>query len=271
MSPTQYDTIGASYMRMQRLPIMKLLNHNVQSTVRPLLSIYPNAKVLDLACGAGHFSRCLLDWGAEQVVGVDISPAMIEAAKSASPSPTYPQDKLKYLTGDCALPEVFEGGEFELVIGIWLLNYAATKEEMVDMYRTISKNLKTGGTFVGVTPPPRENPKAHSEQILRTRPVQLGNSSAVRLRDVDNGIYHRVINVFEEGNIQFDNYYLKMSVYEEAAREAGLMGKLDWKATDVPGEEVVNAWDNWGFGFGKEYWESQRTVPHFALLVVEKD
>ena len=35
-------------------------------------------RVLDLACGSGHFSRRLLKWGAGSVLGVDISSEMIE-------------------------------------------------------------------------------------------------------------------------------------------------------------------------------------------------
>lgn len=38
-------------------------------------------QVLDLACGSGYFTRLIKSWGAERVMGIDISPQMIELAR----------------------------------------------------------------------------------------------------------------------------------------------------------------------------------------------
>lgn len=46
-----------------------------------LKNIVKNKRVLDVACGAGYGSKLLWDWGAKEVVGVDISPTAIASAR----------------------------------------------------------------------------------------------------------------------------------------------------------------------------------------------
>lgn len=47
----------------------------------------------------------------------------------------------------------------------WILNYASTHAELVDFYRNIHVNLKPGGLYLGVTPPPNENAATHYERV----------------------------------------------------------------------------------------------------------
>ena len=77
---TQYDSIGLAYESMKKLPAALLERQNLQSVITPFIT---NAKVLDLACGTGYYSRLLLSWGASKVVGVDISPKMVEVAQDS--------------------------------------------------------------------------------------------------------------------------------------------------------------------------------------------
>src|SRR5258708_993553 len=49
-----------------------------------LLQIQPGAKLLDVACGQGFFSRLFQQAGAE-VTGVDIAPELIAIARERSP------------------------------------------------------------------------------------------------------------------------------------------------------------------------------------------
>ena len=60
--------------------------------------------VLDIGCGSGRFAFQLLAAGAERVVGIDVSPAAIEAAdarRRQSPS----ADRLEFRVMDVTLPE----------------------------------------------------------------------------------------------------------------------------------------------------------------------
>ena len=51
---TQYDDIGATYEEMRKLPISVLQDANVEAAVVPFVK---GAKVLDLACGTGYYSK----------------------------------------------------------------------------------------------------------------------------------------------------------------------------------------------------------------------
>ena len=159
---TQYDNIGATFNEMRKPPISKLIDHILQAAGSPFVQ---GAKVLDLACGTGIYSNALLSWGASHVLGVDISSGMIEVAQTSTSSKS-----VHYEIGDCSAPEMFDRGGYDLVVGVWLLNYAGTRAEMVNMYRTIAMNLKDGGTFIGVTPHPTENPKDHIGKAVAARP-----------------------------------------------------------------------------------------------------
>jgi toxoflavin synthase len=88
----------------------------------------------------------LLEWGASSVVGVDISPAMMAVAESQREK--WPEkrmrERLRFVVGDAAtLGKVgHDGGndagqQFDLVTGMWLLNYARTTEDLRSMFETI--------------------------------------------------------------------------------------------------------------------------------------
>ena len=65
----QYDSVGSKYASFKRGHKPAPEEH----TMRCLLGRLDGARVLDLACGLGHYSRLAKDLGASSVVGVDIS------------------------------------------------------------------------------------------------------------------------------------------------------------------------------------------------------
>ena len=255
---TQYDNIGASFNEMQKLPLARLSAYNVQVAVSPFIK---GAKVLDLACGTGLVSNNLASWGASSVLGIDISSVMVEAAKAGAVS-----EKVQFEVGDCFKPRVFGGGNYDLVVGAWLLNYAPNKQTMIDIYRTIAANLKDGGRFVGVTPHPAEDPKSHIQKALEARPVGLGEVAVLPLEEVPNGMRTHVLSMLASGNIEFDAYHLEKAVYETSAKEGGLTGELTWQPVYLlPGENQDVALDQ-----SEGYWHKHLAVPHFAILVISK-
>lgn len=71
-------------------------------------------KVLDVACGEGYGSRLLLNWGAAEVVGVDISADAIESAHR-----NFQTNGIRYLCGDAQkVDQLLEGEKFDLIISI---------------------------------------------------------------------------------------------------------------------------------------------------------
>ena len=77
--------------------------------------------VLDIGCGSGRFAFQLLAAGAERVVGIDVSPAAIEAAEARrrqSPS----ADRLEFRVMDVTLPSV-ELPSVDLITALGVIEY----------------------------------------------------------------------------------------------------------------------------------------------------
>ncbi|KAL8828225.1 MAG: hypothetical protein Q9191_002715 [Dirinaria sp. TL-2023a] len=247
---TQYDSIGASYDSYQKLPNALLTQYNVETSVSPYVK---GAKVLDLACGSGHYSNRMLEMGAEKVVGVDISPVMIDVARVK-----YTSDQISFHVHDCSKPRTFEGGPFDLVLAVWLLSYAPNGVEMGDMFRTIAMNLTNGGRFVGITPPPTNEPLQWTEKLAEIDPEQYGGVASRLTGEVEDGAAVRVIIVAGPKNIEFDSYHLRKSVYETAGRVGGMNGKVIWRSAVLP--------DN-----SEDSWHRLVEKPHFSLMEVSKE
>ncbi|KAL8825020.1 MAG: hypothetical protein Q9170_007960 [Blastenia crenularia] len=257
---TQYDAIVEPYNEMRKLPGERLETYNMQQALSTHIK---GTKVLDLACGSGHYSNLLMSWGASQVVGVDISAGMVAAAKAGASS-----GEMHFLVADCSIPRQLAEGPFDVCFGGWLLNYAPDKAALVRMFQNICINLKEGGRFFGVTPYPTEDPRGLVERAFKARPLFWDQLWVEATGDVENGVSTRVTADIKPEKVQFDNYYLKRSVYEEAAREACLMGKLTWKPIVFPEDhsDLIEDDERWKAELA-EYLE----VPHFDVLVVEKD
>ena len=269
----QYDTIQASYDVIRRKTIAHIEHENVHTTVAPFIH---GARVLDLACGSGFYTYDFLHWGAESVLGVDISAMMIDEARrherrkfpGARNLPSA-RGAVDFVRADCSTPTAYAGGPFDLVFGAWLLNYAPDYAGLVEMFRNIGLNLKPGGRLVSVTVPPAADPVAsmHAELHARPGPDWSGGLVYSHVWDVADGFYLHVHGDTEVGPVDFDCYHLRRDVYEAAAREAGLRGELTWEVTSVP-ERYLRGEGPGGSSMVEV--ESYQTVPNYGLLVIVK-
>ena len=263
---TQYETIQASYDEIRKSSIALIERANVQEVLAPFIQ---DARVLDLACGSGFYSCCFPRWGASKVVGVDVSPAMIEEARTVS-SQIHPHSAMiDFRVADCSKPVSYEGGPFDVVFGAWLLNYAPSGKEMAEMFRNVTLNLREGGHFVAVTPPPTQDPAAFIEAERKARPSESGGSGGLFCNvtgAVEDGISVHLHADTRRGAVDFDNYHLRREVYEASAREGGLCGELAWSVTAVPDDFLQHRRGGATF----EELESYKRTPHFGLLIVAK-
>jgi len=118
--------------------------HNFTRYYEPFLNeaIRPGASVLELGCGTGLYSRWLLDRGCT-VVGMDISPTMLEQARRRCPEATF-------VVGDCEtpashLPEPLVSGRFDVILGVNTFCYYPNKDAALAHYRHL---LRPGGRIV---------------------------------------------------------------------------------------------------------------------------
>ncbi|KAH0492030.1 hypothetical protein TgHK011_003427 [Trichoderma gracile] len=262
---SQYDAIGASYDVLEQLPYRAVEKDNVYTAIKPLLK--PGAYVLDLACGTGFYSSHLLTWGAEYVLGVDISAAMLERAVSRL-SPEVSAGRAQFILGDGAIPRSFapdnSRGFFSVVFGAWFLNYASNRDQLVAMFTNISLNLKSNGVFVGVVPHPTEDirKRAEASKQFLLRQYFPRNEYVDELTSGD-GWGLRVF--LSDDGVSFMTWHMKKSVYEEAARLGGLRGRLEWRY-ETMGEESTRQ----QFGLTADEWSVRVRNPHMGILVAWK-
>jgi len=96
---------------------MKLLGDNLDSK-----------NIVDFACGEGFYTRKIREISSGKVMGVDISPEMIELAQRQ----IQPGKEIDYIIQDCCKTEFTDKylSSFDDVTATFLLNYA-TEESMI--------------------------------------------------------------------------------------------------------------------------------------------
>ncbi|KAL6714212.1 hypothetical protein ACLMJK_008707 [Lecanora helva] len=255
----QYDNIGTAYDEMKKFPVALLERANVKTALAPYIK---GANVLDLACGTGYYCQKCLEWGAARVTGVDISKTMIAAAQKA----TADDARVSFQVADCSVPIRHDGGPFDIVLGSWLLNYASCREEMVRMHLNIAMNLKDGGRFIGVTPDPTDDPKTRIEEVLAADPPPHPDVTVTVKSEIQDGVETHLVARTKAGEVEFDGYMLRKAVYEESARQGGMLGPLMWKPTNMP-EKLEDR----PYGLDEKAWEAYMKLPHFCILDLSKN
>ncbi|KAI9642008.1 hypothetical protein NHQ30_009879 [Ciborinia camelliae] len=258
---TQYDSIGIHYDTLNVMPIQQIQHTAMRRLIGPLDS---SKRILELACGTGFYTRQLLFWGASHVTALDISPIMISAARTALP--TEMKDHVSFHVADCARPDMWDNieledqkGTFDFVVAAWLLNYAATEEEMRRMFDNVYSALKPGGKCFALTIHASIIDMFQPNDPLNEKEKHLGTVYEI-LERVDDG-YKACCHSFGKPKIEWEFYFLREEVYSKAAAEAGL-GRLEWSVV-LPGEEHLQA-------LSKDYWQPYLDRPKAAICMSRK-
>src|ERR1043165_1089229 len=119
---TQYDSIALDYQKISAaVPLRDAEWYSLRVRLGDLASL----SVLDLACGDGMGTRLLKRWGAERVVGVDISPQMIALARQQEEAQPL---GIAYRISDAAT--LGKIGQFDRVAAAYLLHYAEHRKQL---------------------------------------------------------------------------------------------------------------------------------------------
>ena len=202
-----YDRIAKAYQQSKLLPFRL---HIEEHSLFTLLGHIRGKTVLDLACGEGIYTRKIKQRGARHVLGVDISPKMIDLAVSQERERPM---ACHYLVSDVAALEKLD--EFDIVVGVYLLNYAKTADELMQFCRAISKNLRAGGSFVGIN----DNPANPVDKYGSYAKYGFWKTTRSPRTEGTPITYH--IRNSDGTEFGFDNYYLSPSTYEAVFKEAG--------------------------------------------------
>ncbi|MBM4070229.1 MAG: class I SAM-dependent methyltransferase [Planctomycetes bacterium] len=166
-------------------------------------------KVIDIACGEGFFTRKLLQAGAATVVGVDIAERMIELARAQEVAAPL---GIEYRVEDARA--LVPQQAFDLAVSAWLLVYAHDRAELADMCRGLARRLRSGGRFVTFT----TNPGLYHFKVPDYGKYGFG----VKLADkVAEGAPITWLIQQDGPPLEIENYYIPLSAYESAFRDAG--------------------------------------------------
>lgn len=218
MSKAAYDAIAKDYQDSKQLPFRRYAEGPM---LLKLLGDIEGLSILDLACGEGIYARRFKNLGAKSVLGVDISQEMIALAKKAEQEDPLGID---FVVGDAL--NLGRVGEFDVVVGSYLLNYARTPHELSAFCATIAANLKPGGRFVGMN----DNPANDVAHYPLFRPYGFIKSSPQPRRDGSPVTY--TFYQQDGSHFSFDNYYLAPTHYEKAFESAGLKA-FQWHKPEV--------------------------------------
>lgn len=167
-------------------------------------------RVLDVACGEGHFTRMLRKAGAAEVVGADISERMIELARDQEAHQPlgieYRVEDARTLVGE---------PYFDLVVSAWLLVYARTRAELLQMCRGLASRLRSGGRLVTVIANP-EMYEFDSMPDYRKYGVQMSLSE-----HAVEGAITKVVLLLQDSTLEIENYYMPTAAYESAVAQSG--------------------------------------------------
>ncbi|HYH97429.1 class I SAM-dependent methyltransferase [Hyalangium sp.] len=138
---TQYDAIAADYQKAKRLPIFEVFEH----TLLTHLGDVRGRSVLDLACGEGFHTRRLKQLGAGRTVGVDVSEQMLLLARQQEAREPL---GIEYIHSP--VQRLGRLGTFDFVTAVFLLNYAGSTEDLLQMCRVVHDHLAPGQTFFAI-------------------------------------------------------------------------------------------------------------------------
>jgi SAM-dependent methyltransferase len=209
-----YDDVAGDYDIIWATPAVRilwtLLDENLQR-----LGDWTGAQVLDLACGTGIGLREARKFGATRLVGVDISKEMIDVCKTT----TKDVDQFELHVADCSQSLHHLGlqpASFDLVIGMWLLNYAESASQLEGFWSNIAKYLKPNATFLGII----QNQEKFHPESMKTLKYGARETKVQPLASGDGVKMHVEFDTLPK--IEFDTFVLRQEIFEAAAAKAGM-------------------------------------------------
>jgi tRNA (mo5U34)-methyltransferase len=176
------------------LPIVHPDLAAAQDTVRELIepavrvalaAAAPSARALDLACNEGWWSHRLLEWGADQVLGVEARDETAARARALRDAFEIPSSRLDLRSGDATRLDPEQVGEFDVVLCLGLLYHL---EDPVGALRRARALCRRGGLLALETQTARlDEPIAHAwgSSDEATESAQAGFAARWE-RDPDN-------------------------------------------------------------------------------------
>lgn len=122
----------------------RLIHLCQRRALEPWLRVGAGARVLDVGCGVGRWSRLLASRGAE-VTGIDLSPTMIEEARRRARAGGL-ADRCRFQVQDCT--QLAVGGQFDLILCVTVLQHLRDAGAVGAALSRIVRHLAPQGRLV---------------------------------------------------------------------------------------------------------------------------
>jgi len=243
MKENQYDKIAKSYSKVNT----PMKEYALLYTFKQIVGNIRGQNVLDLACGAGYYTRALAKMNPQKLIGFDISREMLEKAKQQEHS------NIEYMQGDARNLNLNQ--QFDLITAIYLLNYAKTRGELTIICENIYNHLKESGKLILMTIHPKVIPR--KDIVYEERPISLSGKDTF-----EDGEEIRWEFYPKEGvPFSFNCYYWTKETYNNCLKEAGF-SRIEWIEPMVSEEGIKT--------MGQEYWKQLEEVPKSIVIVCRK-
>ncbi len=143
----------------------RMIHFNQYLALAPWLRGAPGARVLDVGCGVGRWSRLLASRGAT-VTGVDLSPTMVAEARRRALRADL-AGRCRFLVQDLARLDA--GGPYDLVLGVTVLQHILDPGALRAAVERLAAHLAPAGRLVLLEAAPSGTRDACNTTVFRAR------------------------------------------------------------------------------------------------------
>jgi ubiquinone/menaquinone biosynthesis C-methylase UbiE len=216
-----YDSIAELYVEFHKLPERTAIEQYTFFNCMLLkneLNLGKGARILDLACGDGHYTRKLRELFPEcaYLCGLDISSTMIDIGKARENENKIGIDYVCADGKDVPAPKQ----PYDIVTAIFYLNYAQTHDELCIMIKGIFDQLKKGGTFYSMN----DNACSKIEEFNCSVHKKYGFYRELIGSTLQDGATIKYTLYWDPdtpSSCVFYNYYFSPSTYEKLFKQCG--------------------------------------------------
>ena len=217
--------------------------------MRALLPDLTGKKVLMVGCGTGEEALMLQEYGAQEIVGIDLSEESIKLAEESYPD-------FKFIVGDMhELP--FEDSSFDFVYSSLAVHYSGTPDVVFgEMYRVLKKD---GEILVSVGHPMRWACEEIEIDGEKYRIIGHGESDASGKVFGNYNTFAKHEHHFGSGEV-LEFYAGSPSFYYKTLKKTGFMVEdfSEGICTDEAKEIDLN------------YWSKYHEIPQFMAFLARK-
>lgn len=206
---------------MERLNIHNQNYSDIESAIhlnRYLLvkDICKGKKVLDIACGEGYGSKLISEWGAEEVVGVDISSDAINVARQ-----TFNDSNIKFIQMAADDKKIEIKQKFDLIVSLETIEHLKDPKQFLKNLKSLSHDdtvfVITCPNDYFYYPNEDEGNKYHLKKykfidFKKLSEEILGNNVQYMIGTYAGGYINKIIN--DKDNSEIDSQ-IKMLDYKE--------------------------------------------------------